>query len=134
MIRDALFLVRMDSRLWMRSPITWMWAFVMPVIFFYFIGTVTGGARSGQTADTIAVLEPADAGPLTDQLVRRLEERRYRVVRVRPEEELARYGRRLRAPAGFRRRLRSLQIRHRAHEKDDDHQKAGNVRLGNDAP
>lgn len=44
-LRDALFLARMDLRLMFRSRITWLWAFVMPVVFFYFIGTVTGGAR-----------------------------------------------------------------------------------------
>lgn len=103
MIRDALFLARMDLRLVFRSWITWLWAFVMPMMFFYFIGTVTGGARRAQDAakESIAVLAPADAGFLAGQLIHRLEERRYQVVRVRSEQELARYSRRLRLPAGF---------------------------------
>lgn len=103
MIRDALFLTRMDSRLLFRSRITWLWAFVMPVMFFYFIGAVTGGARRAQETakESIAILAPADAGFLADHLVRRLEDRRYRVVRARSEEELMPHRRRLRLPPEF---------------------------------
>jgi ABC-type Na+ efflux pump permease subunit len=100
-IGDALFLARMDLRLMFRSKATWMWAFVMPVVFFYFLGTVTGGFGRPRQKEAIAVLAPADAGFLADRLVRRLEERNYRVPRVKSEEELRRYQRQLRVPPGF---------------------------------
>ncbi|MBI4875336.1 MAG: ABC transporter permease [Acidobacteria bacterium] len=101
MLRDALFLARMDFRLMFRSKVTWLWAFVMPVFFFYFIGTVTGGARRPAEKPAVGVLAPADAGFLAEQLVRRLEERDYRVVRVKSEDQLAGFQRRLRLPVGF---------------------------------
>ena len=101
MIQDALFLARMDLRLMFRSWATWLWAFAMPVLFFYFIGTVTGGARRQPARESVAVLVPADAGFLAGQLVRRLEQRDYHVIRAQSEEELSRHRRRLRLPAGF---------------------------------
>ena len=103
MIRDAFFLARMDLRLLFRSWTTWLWAFAMPVVFFYFIGTVTGGARRAeeQRKEQVAVFAPADAGFLAGQLVRRLEERDYQVVRARSEQEFGGYSLRLRLPAGF---------------------------------
>src|SRR6267378_3991494 len=42
MFRDALFLARKDIRLLLRGGETILWTFVMPVVFFYFIGTITG--------------------------------------------------------------------------------------------
>jgi ABC-2 type transport system permease protein len=101
MIRDAWFLTRMDLRLLFRSRATWLWAFVMPVVFFYFIGTVTGGAFRPPEKDAVAVLVPPDAGFLADQFLMRLKERDYRVVRARSEEHLSAFRRRLRLPAGF---------------------------------
>jgi ABC-type Na+ efflux pump permease subunit len=82
-LRDAWFLARYDLRRMFRSRETWLWSFIMPVVFFYFIGTITGNQyRSiGPNRDAIAVTVPADAGFLADHLIRRLEQRDYRVVR-----------------------------------------------------
>ncbi|MEK7404075.1 MAG: ABC transporter permease [Acidobacteriota bacterium] len=102
MLRDAYFLARKDLGHMFRSRETWLWAFAMPVLFFYFIGAVTGGSsRSRDTREVIALSVPPDAGFLADHLAKRLEERNYRVVRARTPEELARYRRRLAIPAGF---------------------------------
>jgi hypothetical protein len=103
MLRQALFLARSDIRHMFRARETWVWAFVMPVVFFYFIGTVTGGYGSPRppAADPIAAEVAPDAGPLADRLLARVAARNYRIVRARDEKELAQYSRRLRIPSGF---------------------------------
>jgi ABC-type multidrug transport system permease subunit len=74
----------------------------MPIVFFYFIGTVTGGfSGPSETKQPIAVHVPPDAGFLADHLIQRLEARGYRVVRARDQEQFLRYSRRLTIPAGF---------------------------------
>ena len=80
MLRDALYITYRDLRYLLPRRETWMWTFVMPVIFFYFIGSVTGGFGSHEKRDPIAVLVPADAGFLADELIRRLEQRNFQVV------------------------------------------------------
>jgi len=102
MLRDALYLARKDIRYLFRSKETWLWTFLMPIVFFYFIGTVTGGAsdRSPATLDPVGFYAPEDAGYLADQLARRLEDLGYRADRV-SEQDLSNYGRQLRIPAGF---------------------------------
>ncbi len=102
MLRDALFLARKDLSYMLRRREVLLWAFVMPVVFFYFIGTITGGFGGGaEEKEPIALSAPSDSGFLLDQLVRRLEDRGYRVVRPKTEEAFARYGRRLIVPPGF---------------------------------
>jgi ABC-type Na+ efflux pump permease subunit len=78
-----------------------VWTFAMPVIFFYFIGTITGGNSSPDGRDTLAMSIPADAGFLADRLAERLTDRDYRVVRTQTSAEFLSYGRRLEIPAGF---------------------------------
>jgi ABC-2 type transport system permease protein len=100
-LRDALFLARHEVRYMLGRRETLLWTFAMPIVFFYFIGTITGGlGRGGDAKDPIAVRAPADAGFLADQLIRRLEDRGYRIVRP-SDQDFPRYGRRLTLPAGF---------------------------------
>ena len=74
----------------------------MPMVFFYFIGTITGNTiRSADTRDPLAVSLPAGAGFLADQLVQRLEARNYRVIRTSSPADFLTYPRRLEIPAGF---------------------------------
>lgn len=103
MLSGALSMALRDARNLLRSRETLAWTFVMPIVFFYFIGTVTGGGGSEQrdSRDAIGVLIPANAGPLADHLVRRLEDRDFRVVRHDDEAEWATARRRLRVPEGF---------------------------------
>lgn len=102
MLRHALYLARKDLAHRFRARETWIWAFVLPVIFFYFIGTVTGGfGRPTGDREWIAVWAPPDAGFLAGQLIRRLEEAKYSVARVKGTDALARYTRSLEIPAGF---------------------------------
>ena len=81
----------------------WVWVFCMPLVFFYFIGTITGGAGGSQPDgnDKIAVRVPDDAGFLFDQIQRRLEENDFEVVRADDDETFNKYTRRLTVPAGF---------------------------------
>ncbi|HKI18470.1 MAG TPA: ABC transporter permease [Isosphaeraceae bacterium] len=101
MLRDALFLVRADLRLLLRGRETLLWAFVMPILFFYFIGTITGGSAMGGGAPHVIVIVPTDAGFLADQVVRRLKERGYEVERAGRPEDARGGGLRLTIPAGF---------------------------------
>jgi ABC-type Na+ efflux pump permease subunit len=101
MVRDALFLVRADLRLLLRARETLLWAFVMPILFMYFIGTTTGGSAMGIRKPHVTAVIPADAGFLADQLVRRLEERGYEVERAGKPDAPAPRGLRLAVPARF---------------------------------
>ncbi len=46
-MRNIIFIAWQDVRNQMRQGSTLLWVFLMPPIFFYFIGTVTGGFASG---------------------------------------------------------------------------------------
>jgi len=99
MFRDALYLARMDAVLLLRRRETLLWTFIMPIVFFYFIGTITGKS-AGSARDDLAVSAPADTGFLADQLLARLN-KQYNVIRAQSPEEFQRYQRRLSIPAGF---------------------------------
>jgi len=100
--RDALYLARKDLAQMFRLGTTWLWAFLMPVLFFYFIGSSTGGfSRPRPQVDRIGFYSPPDAGFLVDQFRLRLEGLGYTVERVSAEEALRNYSRRLVVPANF---------------------------------
>src|ERR1700704_3295098 len=100
MFRDALYLARMDAVHLLRRRETLLWTFVMPIIFFYFFGTIIGNP-SGPTKDNLGVSAPPDAGFLADQLLARLDQRSYHVIRAQGPKEFVRFRRRLSIPAGF---------------------------------
>lgn len=102
MLRAAIFLARNDLAQMFRRPSTWLWAFLMPLVFFFFLGNVTGGfSRPRPGVERIGMLAPADAGLLAEHLERRLRQLGYRVERVRDEQALAAYARRLTVPSRF---------------------------------
>jgi ABC-type multidrug transport system permease subunit len=102
MWRDAWYLTRADAGLLFRSRMVWIWAFIMPLVFFFFLGNATGGfSRRTAAPPAFAVLAPADGGFLADLVVERLGKQGYSTVRVATDAELARYTRRLKIPAGF---------------------------------
>ena len=100
LFRDALYLARKDASQLLRKREALLWTFVMPIIFFYFIGTITGNS-SGSGKDNLGVSVPADAGFLADQLLARLEQRGYHVIRTEDPKEFLRSRRRLSIPPGF---------------------------------
>jgi ABC-2 type transport system permease protein len=84
----------------LRRRETLLWTFVMPIIFFYFLGTIAGNS-TGPMKDNLAVSVPPDAGFLADQLLARLDQRGYNLIRAPDPKEFLRYRRRLSIPAGF---------------------------------
>jgi ABC-type multidrug transport system permease subunit len=99
MLRHALFIAGHDLRVMLRQWETLLWTFAMPVVFFYFIGTVSGGFSSvGGGGTPLALQAPANGGIVVEQLVARLTEQGYAVARPATREELERYDRRLIVP------------------------------------
>ena len=95
MLKDALFLVRRDLKSMLTRRETILWTFIMPIIFFYFIGNVTGGFGPLDQRDPVGIQVPSDAGFLADELIGRLQQSNYRVVRGEG------FNRQLRLPANF---------------------------------
>ncbi len=100
-IRSILFIARTDLSFMLRQRETLLWVFVMPLLFFYFIGTVTGGFGGGSPdrPDPIALQTPAPSGVVLDALVKRLEEQNFSVERPATPEALAPFTRRLTIPS-----------------------------------
>ena len=73
---------------------TLIWAFLMPPLFFYFIGTVMGGSSGGLglgTAVPLAIEVPAQSGEyafLVEPFERHLESAGYAVQRIDPATSL----------------------------------------------
>ena len=85
MLRGASFVAGADLRTMIRQRETLLWVFVMPIVFFYFIGTVTGGygrpRGSADRPDPIVLETPADGGVLVDELERKLTAQNFKVER-----------------------------------------------------
>jgi hypothetical protein len=84
----------------LRERTTLLWVFLMPPIFFYFIGTVTGGtADAARRPGRLIYTVESGAGPLAERLAVRLEAVGFELLREVPAEP----GRlpRLEVPAGW---------------------------------
>lgn len=100
MLRHALFIAGHDVRFMLRQRETLLWLFAMPPLFFYFVGTITGGYGAAATGagTPLAVQAPANSGVVIDELVGRLEQQGYTVARPASREDFERYDRRLVIP------------------------------------
>jgi ABC-2 type transport system permease protein len=100
--RTAFFIARKDLRYMLRQRETLLWTFLMPIVFFYFIGAINGGFGSsgGASKDPLILDRSPEAGFLADQLTRRLEQADFRIV---PPESVATDSKvpRLAIPAAF---------------------------------
>ena len=102
MLKDILFIAGKDLKYTLRARESVLWIFLMPIVFFYFIGTMIGGSGGGGSGPTtIAMMEDESSGFLADQLQLRLEEQDFVVTRTMDEEEFQLYRRRLRLPTAF---------------------------------
>ncbi len=101
LLRTALFIAGKDLRHMLRARETLLWTFFMPIVFFFFIGTITGGQGGfGGAPDPLAYDRSPEAGYLADLLAERLGTMDFRLV---PAESVAAESRmtRLTVPAGF---------------------------------
>jgi ABC-type Na+ efflux pump permease subunit len=98
---SAFFIARKDVAYLLTRRETILWTFVMPIVFFYFIGTVTGGfaGPAPGSKDRLAVRGGVNGGFLVDEIVRRLEAQRYEIGRPATDAEFATFARRLTIPA-----------------------------------
>lgn len=104
-LAGAWFVARKDVQYMLRARETILWVFIMPLLFFFLIGTITGGfADDTSGPDTLAVTATGEPGFLYDQLVRRLGEQELEVVPA-IEENLGPYRRRLTVPEDMTARL-----------------------------
>ena len=99
---SILFIFRNDLKQMLRERETLIWLFVMPIVFIFFIGNVTGSGESlgSRSKQKLAVELPDDAGLLADQLALRLGERDFTLVPP-DSAEFATVARRLTVPAAF---------------------------------
>ncbi len=100
-MRNIWFIARKDVQYFLREKEVLLWIFVMPALFMYFIGTVSGGnSVRGSGKDPLALNSLTNGGFLADELTRRLKENDY-VVDHPPAEALTNYERRLTLPENF---------------------------------
>ena len=107
-------LARNDLKLALKDRSTILWLFIMPAVFFYFIGTVTQGGMNFVDSTAKLVVENNDGGYLSQHLESRLEENLFSIIRpqdIPPTvdgEEPVKY-RRLTIPPDFTAQLTSQQ-------------------------
>ncbi|MDH3645739.1 MAG: ABC transporter permease [Gammaproteobacteria bacterium] len=105
-------LARIDLKLALKDRSTFLWLFIMPAVFFYFIGTVTQGGINFSNSPVELIVENNDDGFLSSHLETRLNENLFTVVHpqdvppVQAGEEPAQ-TRRLIIPRGFTEQLAS---------------------------
>jgi len=101
-LRAALFIARKDLGYLLRQKETLLWTFAMPPVFFFFIGTITGGMSHGDERSTLDFVTPESGGFLAEALAERLDDEGFDVRRTEagaPDSSSA--SLRLVLPAGF---------------------------------
>lgn len=99
-LSQVFFIARKDLHYMFRARETWLWAFLMPLVFFYLLGAITSGLGRQQRRAALALVAPADAGFLVERFQQRLE-KHFRVVRVQTGSGASGFRRRLVVPARF---------------------------------
>jgi ABC-type Na+ efflux pump permease subunit len=102
-LRDAWFIARKDVGYLITRRETLLWTFLMPIVFFYFIGTITGGFGGSAVpgADRLAARIEPGAGFLAETLLARYTGAGFEVVRADTGAAFEAASRRLTVPAGF---------------------------------
>ncbi len=82
--REIAFIAWHELTQMLRARETWLWAFLMPVLYMYVIGITAERVGRKPEGETLAMPAPPDAGFLGDRLERKLGAH-YRIVRVRDQ-------------------------------------------------
>lgn len=101
MLRQVLYVARKDLKFLFRARETWVWAFLMPIVFFYFIGATTGGGGRWNGKSWLWIHEGDAPGFLAEQLEQRLAEQDFVIANVADPDSFAMAPRRLTLPAQF---------------------------------
>ena len=104
MWRQVWFVAVKDTRFMFREKSTLIWVLVMPLLFFYFIGTLTGGFSGGLSSQeqTLQCRHEGTPSFLAEHLERRLAENHFAVERIGAgQSETANGIARLTIPDGF---------------------------------
>lgn len=109
---SVLRLARHDLKLALKDRSTILWLFIMPAVFFYFIGTVTQGGVSFNDRAVDLVVQNDDGQYLSKHLERRLQENMFTIIRpqdvpIAPEGEEPVKVRTLTIPPDFTGKLQS---------------------------
>ena len=107
-LSNAWFIGKKDFRYALRGKEAILWIFVMPIVFFYFIGTVIGGGGFSGSSDEkkpLALYAAGTPGFLLAELTRRLDENGFDVKPVEDEQALAQHALQLRVPSDFSKRV-----------------------------
>jgi ABC-type Na+ efflux pump permease subunit len=101
MWRESWFVARQDIRRMLKTRETLMWLFAMPILFIYFIGTITSSFSGAPAArkDPLVLQAPQGAGFLVDRVTKHLEASGYGIVSS--GRETGSVPRRLVIPDGF---------------------------------
>ncbi|HET9233716.1 MAG TPA: ABC transporter permease [Candidatus Eisenbacteria bacterium] len=81
MLRAAWFIALHDLKHMLRARETILWTFIMPIVFFFFIGSITGGfgRGSGVSRDPLILETSPEAGFLANTLEQRLREAGFEI-------------------------------------------------------
>ncbi|VAW34219.1 hypothetical protein MNBD_GAMMA01-835 [hydrothermal vent metagenome] len=97
MLKNILFIAKKDFHYSLKEKTLLIWMFIMPIVFFGFIGSTTGGfaPQSSEVKTNIAIWEyqkgVTETNPLAKQIVYRLEQENFNLVifnRNQDEQEL----------------------------------------------
>jgi ABC-type Na+ efflux pump permease subunit len=101
-MKNIWFIARKDLQYVLREWSALLWLFVMPIVFFYFIGTaMTGFSVTSGSQTQLAVSVPMDAGFLADEVIRRLEQNDFEVTRPANDADFRNATPRLAFPPNF---------------------------------
>src|SRR5687767_1871771 len=106
-MRKAWFIASRDLSHQLRTKETLMWVFLMPLVFFYFFGTITGGSGGGPEKARLVLSVGEDPGFLLERLEARLRERDLELERAASDQQFRAAELRLEVPAGFTRRVQA---------------------------
>jgi ABC-2 type transport system permease protein len=88
--RAVVLLAVLDLKLALRDRSTFLWLFIMPAVFFYFIGTVTQGGVNFIDQPVKLLVQNNDGGYLSQHFEKRLKENLFTLVHsedIAPVEE-----------------------------------------------